>query len=491
MRRAVAVAWIASMVAVLVGAGGSGVPAGAATSECDAGVCTVTFAYSGAPETWTVPAGVTTAHLTIAGASGGSNWFGPDFGEPGGRGGRLEVDVPVVGGSDLTIVVGQAGADGSYRVGGVLPPPAAAFGGGGPGGAAAGFVSIVGGGGGGGSFVFGVRPDATTGLLAAAGGGGGGGGPAPGGVGGSDGEGGSPAYSPAASGGGGTSTAGGVAGGDVRAGTSGTGPSTDASTLGQGGAGPPTDPAGGGGGGYFGGGSGGFGWVFDPSPGIATGAGGGGSGFVLPQASVTGTGTNSGDGSVVVTYSLPPTASATSLTATQPDGTQVGDPVVLTATVASEPSGGPTPTGLVRFYEDGELVDPTGIALDDGTARVTVDDPSAGSHSYRAEYLGDGSYAPSSSATVDVVVHALPSSTTTSSTTTTTTAATSSPTSAGSGTAAGGGSGFASTGAELGRPVGASLAALALGVLLVGLAHLRRARARTGSVTSTSDAPRG
>jgi uncharacterized repeat protein (TIGR01451 family) len=66
---------------------------------------TVTFEYTGAAQTWTVPARVTSATFDVYGAQGGDvvNYTA------GGRGGRAIATLPVTPGSVVTIMVGGAG----------------------------------------------------------------------------------------------------------------------------------------------------------------------------------------------------------------------------------------------------------------------------------------------------------------------------------------------------------------------------------------------
>jgi uncharacterized repeat protein (TIGR01451 family) len=66
---------------------------------------TVTFAYTGAAQTWTVPARVTSVTFDVYGAQGGDvvNYTA------GGRGGRAMATLPVTPGSVVTIMVGGAG----------------------------------------------------------------------------------------------------------------------------------------------------------------------------------------------------------------------------------------------------------------------------------------------------------------------------------------------------------------------------------------------
>jgi hypothetical protein len=65
---------------------------------------TVTFDYTGAAQSWTVPAGVTAATFVVNGAAGGL-----DFLNATGLGGQAEATLAVTAGAVYTIVVGGAG----------------------------------------------------------------------------------------------------------------------------------------------------------------------------------------------------------------------------------------------------------------------------------------------------------------------------------------------------------------------------------------------
>lgn len=140
-------------------------PAGtaAATSPvCSAGTCTVTFAATGARQSFTVPAGVTSLSAKVDGAQGGSG--GAATGS-GGLGGTVSAKLTVTPGAVLGVDVGVQGADEDS-----FPPNPVAGGYGGGGiGAEGGQSQGSGAGGGGGSFIFGP----TGATLVAAGGGGG------------------------------------------------------------------------------------------------------------------------------------------------------------------------------------------------------------------------------------------------------------------------------------------------------------------------------
>jgi hypothetical protein len=201
------------------------------------------FDWTGGPQTFQIPSGVTSLQVDVVGASGAG--FFPT--QPPGARGRVQATIPVITGEILTIVVGGIGGL-SAGVGG--------FNGGG----GAGLSNGAGGNGGG---LVGASGTGTCG------GGGGGGTQSTGGV-------------P------GTGASGGA---NASPGTSGQG--------GKGGDGAPANGGGGGGGGYFGGGGGG-----GCGLGGDGGAGGGGSSFTDPSAtSVVHTqGFGFGNGAITLTW---------------------------------------------------------------------------------------------------------------------------------------------------------------------------------------------
>jgi len=263
----------------------------------------VTFEYTGAAQSWTVPPGVTQATFDVYGAQGG----GVRFNNVGrGLGGRATVTLPVTPGSVVTIMVGGQGQDVGSPC--TAPGRAGGFNGGGAGGSG-GFCP--GAGGGGASDVRIGGSDLTHRVLVAGGGGGAGitlpnlGEACHGG-----------------SGGGLTGTPGscvtGGAGGN-QDGTSGSGQLGQGSDGANGHFGMGTDGAGGGGGGYYGG-AGGTNSANPP----AAGGGGGGSGFG-PAGAVLETGVRSGNGRVTVTYTgvLPTVTSLSPATGPTTGGTAV------------------------------------------------------------------------------------------------------------------------------------------------------------------------
>jgi hypothetical protein len=273
----------------------SATPALAAPSCTTSGATvTCTFSYTGAPETWTVPAGVTSATFDLYGAKGG----GPN---PGG-GGRVLATLTVAPGDIYQIRVGgQRGYNG---------------------GGAAGSVSSSVGNGGGASDVRSGAFGLDDRLLVAGGGGGAAYDSRSGANGGNagypNGEAGRSLF--AGGGGGGTQTRGGAGGA----------PGGGAGSQGQGGAGGVnTNGGGGGGGGYYGGGGGG-GNSDDHG-----GGGGGGSSYATPAATGVSYETHrrTGDGLVIISYSLPsdtaaPTASPSQAPAANTDGWNNTDVIV-------------------------------------------------------------------------------------------------------------------------------------------------------------------
>lgn len=281
---------------------------------------TVTYNYTGAMQTFTVPACVTTVTITCYGAQGGN--AAPDPGGTGGLGGMAQGEISVTTGQVLNIFVGgqngyngggQGGANGNDYFGGPQLGWAPSGGGGSDvrvGGTAIGDRVIVGGGGGG-AGRNGTWPGCQ--VAGPAGNGGNGGGM----TGGNGGYGVGTPCNCAGGGGdigtGGSQVAGGIHGnyyGNTACLRS-TWSAGQDGTLFQGGAGSVTyyngtGGGGGGGGGYYGGGSGGNG--SDTTPG---GGGGGGSSYTGGVTNGTTTpGVQSGNGVVTITYStsssLPP-----------------------------------------------------------------------------------------------------------------------------------------------------------------------------------------
>lgn len=211
--------------------------------------------YTGAMQTFTVPAGVYVLRAEVVGAAG-AHGTGPLTES----GAAMQVSFDVTPGEVLAVAAGQHGTTG---------PHSSTYGGGGAGGP-------LGASGGGGTFVF---DSASAGLLLAAGGGGGFGNPhSDGGAGGLVGADGIDGAAQGTGGRGATQSAGGVSPLLTIPSSDGSGPATLATFNSTGGRGHAPE-TGGGGGGYYGGSAGGPG-----------GGGGGGSSFVshsLTLASTT------------------------------------------------------------------------------------------------------------------------------------------------------------------------------------------------------------
>ncbi|HEX6312433.1 MAG TPA: glycine-rich protein, partial [Acidimicrobiia bacterium] len=101
-----------------------------------------TFEYTGAPQLWVVPDGVTEAVVTVQGARGGGTIAWPTHG---GLGARATALMPVTPGENVYVYVGSAGQHDASEW---CSSPLGGYNGGGPGGKAQGFS---GGGGGGGA----------------------------------------------------------------------------------------------------------------------------------------------------------------------------------------------------------------------------------------------------------------------------------------------------------------------------------------------------
>lgn len=247
---------------------------------------TVTFNYTGAAQTWTVPACVFSIQVDVRGAKGANSNFGV-----GGNGARVTATMAVTPGQVLQINVGGAGA-----------LPAAGWNGGGAG--RNGFAPGGHSGGGGGASDIRVAPYALANRVVVAGGGGG----AAGGTNPGSGGGGGCANGVAGTGSPYTVT-GGVGGSQVAGGNGGPPwfPGVPAAVYGGNGAlavggigGLWGDASGGGGGGgYYGGGGGG-------SDGCCTGGNGGGGGgggsSLTPGGGVCTQSFNNGVGIVTITY---------------------------------------------------------------------------------------------------------------------------------------------------------------------------------------------
>ena len=272
-------------------------PAGAGTAQA-APTCTnsgqtvtCTYPFTGAPESWTVPAGVTQATFQLVGAPGGRSGGASFAHVNGGRGADRKATLSLSPGADVVITVGgPGGTDGRETAG---------FNGGGGGRLVGNSFGLAGGGGG--ATDIRIGGTALTDRVLVAGGGGGGGshaaGPGPigmggtaGGVGGdADTNGFSAPPNGRANGGGGgasgnTGGQGGAAGGGFDSNPGGNGSLGQGGTVAEGRG--DNGSGGGGGGGYVGGGGGGAGGQ-DIVTDVAAGGGGGGGGSSFASASAT------------------------------------------------------------------------------------------------------------------------------------------------------------------------------------------------------------
>ncbi|MBB2145369.1 T9SS type B sorting domain-containing protein [Pedobacter sp. LMG 31464] len=308
-----------------------------------------TFSYTGAMQTFVVPAGVTSIKVDVRGSKGGDGIYNQPGTKPddlGGNGGRVVADYPVTAGQTLYIFVGGIGYNGGGNGGGGIAQPS-----------------------GGGASDIRIGGVALTDRIVVAGGGGGGGNNCstnaePGGVGGG------------LIGGTGfqcgnqTGTAVGQGGTQSAGGAAGTSPAT-AGILGVGGnAGGAGTASGGGGGGYYGGG------------GAAYGGGGGGSSYTASLATaVTHTqGFQNGTGQIIITYELAcalPSAkiftytidATLDATTTQ---TNVSCNGGSNATASVTASGGATPYTYVWSPSGGTAANASGLSA--GTYTCTIRD---------------------------------------------------------------------------------------------------------------------
>ncbi|MER7770609.1 Ig-like domain repeat protein [Kitasatospora sp. NPDC096140] len=298
---------------------------------------TCTFAFTGAEQTFTVPAGVTQVDVSAIGAAGGMEGLG---GASGGHGAQVSGTLTgLSGGQTLYVEVGGTATGGSCYpntlcVGG--------FNGGGS--------SHFGGGGGGASDIRTqprTVPLTTTDsrLIVAAGGGGAGEAAQSPCAGSPGGDAGQPGTDGACSGG-----IGGGAGAATHGGTGGAGGGGTASgtpgMLGTGGDGG-QNTGGGGGAGFYGGGGGGN---INPLVTPAGSAGGGGGGSSLVPAGGTGPTATSAAAGITISYLAPGKPVTTVLTA-MPQRTRTGLPVVLSDLICPGRGSTTTPTGTVTFTD--------------------------------------------------------------------------------------------------------------------------------------------
>src|SRR4051794_39408430 len=121
----------------------------------------VVFGYLGAPQFYTVPAGVTAISVAVKGAEGGFNSDEISNPDRPGYGGTITAIIQVTAGQVLQVNVGGCGGDGTATTGGT-----AGWNGGGLG--SFGVAGSSGGGGGGGSDIR-VEPYDRSGILVVAG----------------------------------------------------------------------------------------------------------------------------------------------------------------------------------------------------------------------------------------------------------------------------------------------------------------------------------
>lgn len=266
---------------------------------------TVTFNYTGAAQTWTVPACVSSINVSVAGGQGGGSY--------GGSGSIVTGTITVTPGQVLQI-----------NVGGMGNCPGSGWNGGGSG--ANGAVASCGGGGA--SDIRVVPYTLANRVVVASGGGGTGGGDTytTGGIGGcTTGVDGTSSFGIGA--GGGTQTSGGVGGGPWGGGAYGGSGSFGLGGLGAADPCYSLGPGGGGGGGYYGGGGGGSD-CYANYP-LGGGGGGGGSSFT-PAGGTCNQGLQNGNGLITITY-IPSAPVAGTATAT-PNPICAGQTTTLTLT---------------------------------------------------------------------------------------------------------------------------------------------------------------
>ena len=388
-------AFVLSAVVVAVGMAmlGSASAAGAAT-VCSGGTCTATFSETGSSATWTVPAGVSSAHVDLYGANG-ANALGVGIGGgTGGSGALVAATLSVSSGQSYTLTVGGTAGVNTSGFNGGGQGSEDAGGGGGATDLLSGATDLLVAGGGGGGGLFG---NSDAGELSSGGDGGN-----------ADGNGmaGAPDTADGATlngGGGGQS---GDGGGGAGTGGTGTGPSTCASggftfdgvsgnpgSSGQGGGGH-ADAAGGGGGGLEGGGQGGEG-AFDACGNDGGEGGGGGGSSFTGGAGVSGASVNdspsrpaglNGNGEAVISYGDPISTGSPSFSTSEGSTLTVSasNGVLSSASGTSGPSGdtltagaGTTSTthGTVTIDADGSFsYTPTGGYAGDDSFSYTVGD---------------------------------------------------------------------------------------------------------------------
>ncbi len=109
------------------------------------------------------------------------------------------------------------------------------------------------------------------------------------------------------------------------------------------------------------------------------------------------------------TASTPIAVTATTTTLSAPSSQSYGQPVTLTATVASVVSGSGTPTGTVDFYDQTTGIDLGTASLASGVASLSVSGLALGDHDIVAAYSGDENFPASASSpgTVSIIGQSL------------------------------------------------------------------------------------
>jgi len=115
---------------------------------------------------------------------------------------------------------------------------------------------------------------------------------------------------------------------------------------------------------------------------------------------------NYSSSNMTVLLNLGPFPTTTTLAAS-PNPVIYGNPLSLTATIANNGIGDPSPTGTVTFYSDGASVGTGSVSSNVASATTTV--LTAGTHTLTAQYSGSSSYNSStSSAITETVLKATP-----------------------------------------------------------------------------------
>jgi hypothetical protein len=117
----------------------------------------------------------------------------------------------------------------------------------------------------------------------------------------------------------------------------------------------------------------------------------------------SGTYLTSTSGTVIVTITAIGTGTSVTTLVASPVSAPQGSGITLTATVASSPSGGPTPTGVVTFVYNGSSIG-TAILNAQGQATLVVTTLPIGADGITATYPGDSTYAGSSSSPTTVTI---------------------------------------------------------------------------------------